>query len=87
MFLGIPKFKGTIYATDGFQSSEGMRAGFYRHDTGTGGCCTIRNSDEGKSLNRSEHAAAVLAMENSLIENSNIVILTDSKCLLDSIQP
>ena len=39
--LGIPKFKGTIYATDGSQSSEGMGAGFYRHDAGTGGCCRV----------------------------------------------
>ena len=39
--LGIPKFKGTIYATDGSQSSEGMGAGFYMHDTGTGGCCRV----------------------------------------------
>ena len=32
--LNIQKFKGTIYATDGSLSSDGMGAGFYRHDTG-----------------------------------------------------
>jgi len=64
-----------------------MGAGFYRHDTGKGGCCKVGNSDEGESSNRSEHAAATLALENSLAADQNIVILTDSKCLLDSIQP
>ena len=64
-----------------------MGAGFYKHDTGTGGCCRVGNSDEGELSNRSEHAAAALALENSLTDDSNIVILTDSKCLLDSIQP
>ena len=66
-----------------------MGAGFYRHDTGRGGCCKVSNSDEGESSNRSEHAAAALALENSLAadQNIDIVILTDSKCLLDSIQP
>ena len=39
------------------------------------------------SSNRSEHTAAALALENSLAADQNIVILTDSKCLLDSIQP
>ena len=48
---------------------------------------TVNNCDEGESSNRSEHAAAALALENSLNENSNIVILTDSKYLLNSIQP
>ena len=63
--------------------------GFYRHDTGIGGCCKVGNSDDGESSNRSEHAAAALALENSLAadQNIDIVILTDSKCLLDSIQP
>ena len=51
--LKIPKFKGIIYATDGSQSSEGMGPGFYRHDTGRGGCCRVGNSDEGESSNRS----------------------------------
>ena len=85
--LNIPKFKGIIYATDGSLSSDCMGAGFYRHDTGTGGCCSVGNSDEGGSSNRSEHAAAALALENSLAadQKQNIVILTDSKCLLDSI--
>ena len=64
-----------------------MGAGVYRHDTGKGGCCKVGNSDEGESSNRSEHAAAALALENSLAADQNIVILTDSKCLLDSIQP
>ena len=53
--LNIPKFKGIIYATDGSQSSEGMGAGFYRHNTDTGGCCRVGNRDEGESSNRSEH--------------------------------
>ena len=47
----------------------------------------VSNSDEGESSNRSEQAAAVLALENSLTTDKNIVILTDSKCLMDSIQP
>ena len=64
-----------------------MGAGFYRHDTGKVGCCKVGNSDEGESSNRSEHAAVALALENSLAADQNIVILTDSKCLLDSIQP
>jgi len=66
-----------------------MGAGFCRHDTGTGGCCNVGNSDEGGSSNRSEHAAAALALKNSLAANlkQNIVILTASTCLLDSIQP
>ena len=89
--LSIPDFKGIIYATDGSLSAEGMGAGFYRHDTRSGGCCRVGNSDEGGSSNRSEHAAAALALENSLIAEADrdkgIVILTDSKCLLDSIQP
>ena len=86
--LNIPKFKGIIYETDGSLSSDGMGAGFYRHDTGTGGCCSVGNNDEGGSSNRSEHAAAALALENSLAADQNIVILTDSKCLPDdSIQP
>ena len=72
--------------TDGSQSSEGMGAGFYRHDTGRGDCCRVGNSDEGEFSNRSEHAAAALALENSLAADQNIVIFTDSKCLLDSIQ-
>ena len=67
---------------DGSQSSESenMRAGFYRHDIGTGGCCKVGNSDEEESSNRSEHAAAALALENLLATDSYIVILTDSKC-------
>lgn len=87
--LRIPEFNGVIYSTDGSQSAEGMGAGFYRHDTGRGGCCKVGNSDEGESSNRSEHAAAALALENSLAadQHTDIVILTDSKCLLDSIQP
>ena len=44
--LNISKFKGMIYATDGSQSSDGVGAGFYRHDTGTGGCYRVGNSDE-----------------------------------------
>ena len=41
--LNIPDFKGIIYATDGSLSSEGMGAGFYRHDSGSGGCCSVGN--------------------------------------------
>ena len=87
--LRISEFKGIISATDGSQIAEGMGADFYRHDTGRGGCCKVGNSDEGESSNRSEYAAAALALENSLAadQNIDIVILTDSKCLLDSIQP
>ena len=87
--LNILKIKGIIYATDSSLSSEGMGASFCRHDTGTGGCCNVGNSDEGGSSNRSEHAAAALALKNSLAANlkQNIVILTVSTCLLDLIQP
>ena len=85
--LNLSRFEGIIYATDGSQSSDGKGAGFYRHDTGTGGCCRVGNSDERESSNRSEHAAAVLALENSLTTDKNIVVPTDSKCLMDSIQP
>ena len=63
-----------------------MGASFCRHDTGTGGCYRVGNSDEGQLSNRLEHAAAPMALENSLTADSNIVILTDSKCFLDSIQ-
>ena len=69
--LNIPDFKGIIYATDGSLSAEGMGAGFYRHDTRSGGCCRVGNSDEGGSSNRSEHAAAALALENSLIAEAD----------------
>ena len=51
-----------------------MEDGFCRHDTGTSGCCRVGDSDEGESTNRLEHAAAALALENSLNEDSNIVI-------------
>lgn len=85
--LMILHFNGIIYVTDGSQSVEGMGAGFYWHDTGNGGCCRVSNGDEGESSNRSEHTAASMTLGNSMKENRNIVILIDSKCLLNSIQP
>ena len=90
MEAGLPnisKFKCILCATDGSQSLKGIGAGLYRHDTGTGGCCRIGNSDVGKFSNRSEHAAAELELENLLTTDENIVVITDSGCLLDLIQP
>ena len=59
-----------------------MGAGFYRHDTGKGGCYKVGNSDEGESSNRSEHAAAALALENSLTTDKNIDVHTNVQPLI-----
>ena len=52
--------------------------------TGIGGCCRVGNIDQGGSSNRSEHAAAALALENSLTTDKNIILLTDSKLEMPS---
>lgn len=42
-----------------------MGAGFYRHDTESGGCCRVGNEAKGGSFNRSEHAASCIAQTNT----------------------
>ena len=85
----ILEFLGIIYTIDGSKDNNGMEAGFYRHDTGQGGCCKV---EEGLSSNRPEYAAAWLPLLDRLPlldtpkTNQPVIILTDSLGLLTSIQ-
>jgi len=80
--MDIYNFPGVIYATDGSKGSIGMGAGFYRHDTKGGGCCSVGGGVGGGSSGRAEFAAACLALEDSLTHDQPIVVLTDSKRLM-----
>jgi len=77
--MDILNFPGVVYATDGSKSSSGMGAGFYRHDTRSGGCCRVGGGPGGGSSGRAEFGAAVLALEDSLTHDKPIAIITDSK--------
>jgi len=80
--MDIYNFPGVIYATDGSKGSTGMGAGFYRHDTKGGGCCSVGGGVGDGSSGRAEVAAACLALEDSLTHDQPIVVLTDSKGLM-----
>jgi len=80
--MDILNFPGVVYATDGSKSSNGMGAGFYRHDTRSGGCCRVGGGPGGGSSGRAEFGAAVLALEDSLTHDKPIAIITDSKGLM-----
>jgi len=87
--MGIPRFPGLIYATDGSQEKGNMGAGFYRHEGETGGFCKVVRDEEGSSSNRAEHAAACIALEDAIAYASSrrpLILLTDSKSLLMAIQ-
>jgi len=51
--IGIPRFLGLIYATDGSQEKGNM--GTLRHEGETGGFCKLGRDEEGSSYNRAEH--------------------------------
>ena len=81
--MEIYNFPGVIYATDGSKGSTGMEAGFYRHNTKGGGCCSVGGGVGGGSSGRAEFAAECLALEDSLTHDQQpIVVLTDSKGLM-----
>jgi len=87
--MGIPRFPGLIYATDGSQEKGNMGAGFYRHEGETGGFSKVGRDEEGSSSNKAEHAAACIALEDAIAYASSLrplILLTDSKCLLMAIQ-
>jgi len=87
--MGISRFPGLIYATDGSQEKGNMGAGFNRHEGGTGGFCKVGRDEEGSSSNRAERAAACIALEDAMAYASSrrqLILLTDSKCLLMAIQ-
>jgi len=87
--MGIPRFPGLIYATDGSQEKGNMGAVFYRHEGETGGFCKVGRDEEGSSSNRAEHAEACIALEDVIVYASSgrpLILLTGSKCLLMAIQ-
>ena len=58
---------------------------FYRHEGETGGFCKVGRDEEGSSSNRAEHAAACIAVEDAIAyagSKRQLILLTDSKCLL-----
>jgi len=89
--MGVPLFSGLIYTTDSSEEKGNMPvgAGFYRHEGATGDSCKVERDEEGASSNRSEHAAACMALEDEIqyAESQRpLILLTDSKCLLMAIQ-
>jgi len=89
--MGVPLFSGLIYTTDSSEEKGNMPvgAGFYRHEGATGDSCKVERDEEGASSNRSEHAAACMALEDAIryAESQRpLILLTDSKCLLMAIQ-
>jgi len=88
--MGVPLFSGLIYATDRSEEKGNMPvgAGFYRHEGATGDSGKVERDEEGASSNRSEHAAACMALEDAIryAESQRpLILLTDSKCLLMAI--
>ena len=65
-----------------------MGAGFYRFDEDRGGCCHLGKGDQGNSSSHPELGLACLALEDAKIRGDDklIVLLSDSACLLSSIQ-
>jgi len=88
-FMDIHNFPGAICATDISKSSKGMGASFYRHDTKGGGCCRVGRGTGGGSSGRAEFAVACpgrLALEDFLIHDQPIAVLTDYEGFMTKIQ-
>jgi len=73
---------------DGSNNRGVMRAEFYRYDEDRGGCCQLGRGEEGNSSNRPELGVACLALEDARNKDDDkpIVLLSDSACLLSSVQ-
>jgi len=79
--MGIPRFPGLIYATDGSQEKGNM------------GASTDTKAKQEASAKWVEtkraHAAACIALEDAIAyagSKSPLILLTDSECLLMAIQ-
>ena len=86
--LGIYKFPGAVYATDGSNDMEVMGAVFYRLHENRGGCCQLGRGEEGNSSNRAELGAACLTLEDAKRKQDRkpVILLSDSACFLSSSQ-
>jgi len=86
--LGIYKFPGAVYATDGSNDKGVVGAGYFRLKENRGGCCLLGRGEEGNSSNRAELGAACLALIDAKRKQDRkpVILLSDSACFLPSSQ-